>query len=121
MFTAADHEFMARALRLAGQGLYSTTPNPRVGCVLVKDGRIVGEGWHRQAGTAHAEVHDPVLIDCSGLTRIDFISAGALVNVLTVIQRSGKKIALRHPNHLVAELFGIVGMKSVASIVFAKH
>ena len=57
MFTAADHEFMARALRLAGQGLYSTTPNPRVGCVLVKDGRIVGEGWHRQAGTAHAEVH----------------------------------------------------------------
>ena len=70
---------------------------------------------------AHAEVHDPVLIDCSGLTRIDFISAGALVNVLTVIQRSGKKIALRHPNHLVAELFGIVGMKSVATIVFAKH
>ena len=44
MFSAADHEFMARALRLAESGLYSATPNPRVGCVLVRDGRIVGEG-----------------------------------------------------------------------------
>jgi diaminohydroxyphosphoribosylaminopyrimidine deaminase/5-amino-6-(5-phosphoribosylamino)uracil reductase len=57
MFTAADHEFMARALRLAELGLYSTTPNPRVGCVIVKAGRIVGEGWHQRAGEAHAEVH----------------------------------------------------------------
>jgi diaminohydroxyphosphoribosylaminopyrimidine deaminase/5-amino-6-(5-phosphoribosylamino)uracil reductase len=57
MFTAADHEFMARALRLAERGLYSTTPNPRVGCVVVKAGRIVGEGWHQRAGEAHAEVH----------------------------------------------------------------
>ena len=52
-----DREFMARALQLAELGLYSTHPNPRVGCVLVRDGRIVGEGWHRQAGTPHAEVH----------------------------------------------------------------
>ena len=56
-FTAADHEMMARALRLAKLGLYSTTPNPRVGCVIVNDGQIVGEGWHRRAGEAHAEVH----------------------------------------------------------------
>ena len=48
---------MARALRLAEFGLYSTAPNPRVGCVIVKDGRVVGEGWHRIAGEAHAEVH----------------------------------------------------------------
>lgn len=53
----ADHDFMARALRLAEQGLYSTSPNPRVGCVLVKDGIIVGEGWHVRAGEPHAEVH----------------------------------------------------------------
>src|ERR1700674_558803 len=53
----ADHAFMAHALRLAERGLYTTTPNPRVGCVLVKDGRIVGTGWHRQAGEAHAEVN----------------------------------------------------------------
>ncbi|WP_153111658.1 bifunctional diaminohydroxyphosphoribosylaminopyrimidine deaminase/5-amino-6-(5-phosphoribosylamino)uracil reductase RibD [Propionivibrio limicola] len=57
MFSAADHEFMARALRLAERGLYSTSPNPRVGCVLVKDGVVVGEGWHERAGEAHAEVH----------------------------------------------------------------
>ena len=57
MFTAADHEFMARALRLAELGINSTTPNPRVGCLLVKDGRVVGEGWHRCAGEPHAEVH----------------------------------------------------------------
>ena len=52
-----DHEFMAEALRLARLGLYSTDPNPRVGCVIVKDGQIVGRGWHKQAGTPHAEVH----------------------------------------------------------------
>lgn len=48
---------MAEALRLARLGLYSTDPNPRVGCVIVKDGQIVGRGWHKQAGTPHAEVH----------------------------------------------------------------
>lgn len=48
---------MAQALRLAERGLHTTTPNPRVGCVIVKDGRVVGEGWHRRAGEAHAEVH----------------------------------------------------------------
>ena len=57
MFSAADHEFMARALRLAERGLNSTSPNPRVGCVLVKDGILVGEGWHERAGEPHAEVH----------------------------------------------------------------
>jgi len=56
MFTAADHDFMARALALAAQGLHTTTPNPRVGAVIVKDGEIVGEGWHRRAGEPHAEV-----------------------------------------------------------------
>ena len=52
-----DHVFMARALRLARKGLYSTHPNPRVGCVIVRDGEIVGEGWHARAGEPHAEVH----------------------------------------------------------------
>jgi diaminohydroxyphosphoribosylaminopyrimidine deaminase/5-amino-6-(5-phosphoribosylamino)uracil reductase len=54
--TAADHGYMARALRLAERGLFSTSPNPRVGCVLVKAGRIIGEGWHEKAGGPHAEV-----------------------------------------------------------------
>lgn len=56
-FSPADYSFMAQALTLATRGLYTTTPNPRVGCVLVKDNRIVGEGWHRCAGEPHAEVH----------------------------------------------------------------
>ncbi len=48
---------MARAIALAKKGLYTVSPNPRVGCVLVKDGKVVGEGWHQQAGSAHAEVN----------------------------------------------------------------
>ncbi len=56
-FSTADHGHMARALQLAARGLFTTSPNPRVGCVIVKDGRIVGEGWHERAGTPHAEIH----------------------------------------------------------------
>src|SRR5512139_1454992 len=56
-FSAVDHAHMARALQLAARGLYTTTPNPRVGCVIVKDGGVVGEGWHERAGTPHAEIH----------------------------------------------------------------
>jgi diaminohydroxyphosphoribosylaminopyrimidine deaminase/5-amino-6-(5-phosphoribosylamino)uracil reductase len=55
-FSVEDHQFMARAIRLARKGLYSTHPNPRVGCVLVKDGQVVGEGFHQVAGEGHAEV-----------------------------------------------------------------
>jgi diaminohydroxyphosphoribosylaminopyrimidine deaminase/5-amino-6-(5-phosphoribosylamino)uracil reductase len=47
---------MAHALRLAERGLYTTTPNPRVGCVIVRDGRVIAEGYHERAGQAHAEV-----------------------------------------------------------------
>ncbi|AAZ34854.1 Riboflavin biosynthesis protein RibD [Pseudomonas savastanoi pv. glycinea] len=54
---ALDVHYMARALELARNGLYSTHPNPRVGCVIVRDGQIVGEGWHVRAGEPHAEVH----------------------------------------------------------------
>ncbi|MFZ1386228.1 MAG: bifunctional diaminohydroxyphosphoribosylaminopyrimidine deaminase/5-amino-6-(5-phosphoribosylamino)uracil reductase RibD [Thiolinea sp.] len=55
-FSTDDHVYMARALQLAQHGLYTTHPNPRVGCVLVRDGQIVGEGWHERAGQPHAEV-----------------------------------------------------------------
>lgn len=54
---ADDYRHMARALTLARRGLYHTAPNPCVGCVLVKDGVVVGEGWHARAGEAHAEVN----------------------------------------------------------------
>ena len=54
--SATDHALMARALRLAARGMYTTHPNPRVGCVIVRDEEIVGEGWHQRAGEPHAEV-----------------------------------------------------------------
>lgn len=53
---ATDREWMDQALALASLGTFSTSPNPRVGCVLVKDGALVGSGWHQQAGGDHAEV-----------------------------------------------------------------
>jgi len=63
-FSEADRAMMARALALAEKGLYTATPNPRVGCVLAKDGRVVGEGWHEKAGGPHAEAH--ALVQASG-------------------------------------------------------
>ena len=56
-FSARDYEYMARALRLANKGLYTAHPNPRVGCVIVRDGEIVGEGWHEYTGGPHAEIN----------------------------------------------------------------
>ncbi len=55
MFTAFDVEMMQRAIALAWRGRYSTHPNPRVGCVITHDQRVVGEAWHRKAGEPHAE------------------------------------------------------------------
>ena len=55
--SATDLAHMARALELAERGLNTTTPNPRVGCVIVKEGVVIGEGWHERAGGAHAEIN----------------------------------------------------------------
>lgn len=55
-FTANDHALMARALRLAERGAYTTRPNPLVGCVLAHGDAVVGEGWHQRKGGPHAEV-----------------------------------------------------------------
>jgi diaminohydroxyphosphoribosylaminopyrimidine deaminase/5-amino-6-(5-phosphoribosylamino)uracil reductase len=57
MTASDDYKYMARALQLAERGLYSTHPNPRVGCVVVKQGQVLGEGWHERAGGPHAEIH----------------------------------------------------------------
>ena len=57
MFGKADHQYMARAIRLAQNGIYTTDPNPRVGCVIVKNDKVVGEGWHERAGEPHAEIN----------------------------------------------------------------
>lgn len=54
---ADDYRYMSMALQLAAKGMYTTDPNPRVGCVVVKNQQIVGQGWHERAGGPHAEVH----------------------------------------------------------------
>ena len=56
-FDEADRAHMVRALELAQRGLFTTPPNPRVGCVIVKDGTVIGEGWHVRDGEAHAEAN----------------------------------------------------------------
>ena len=62
-FSANDYRYMARAIQLAKKGWYSTHPNPRVGCVIVKNSEIIGEGFHRKAGELHAERN--ALANCS--------------------------------------------------------
>ena len=57
VFSDADRAHMERALALAANGLYTTTPNPRVGCGIVSGGEVIGEGWHERAGAAHAEIN----------------------------------------------------------------
>lgn len=70
MATASDSAWMARALRLARAGLYTSDPNPRVGCVIVRDGTLVGEAFHARAGGPHAEVRalEPAGADARGAT-----------------------------------------------------
>lgn len=57
MTSEIDRTYMAEAIQLARQGLYTTSPNPRVGCVIARDGKIIGRGWHQWAGQAHAEIN----------------------------------------------------------------
>lgn len=64
---------MARALQLAARGLFTTSPNPRVGCVIVKNDEVIGEGWHQRAGTPHAEIH--------ALSQAGYAARGATVYV----------------------------------------
>jgi len=61
--TPFDHAMMRRALELAEKGLYTATPNPRVGCVITRNEKVVGEGWHERAGGPHAEI---VALDQAG-------------------------------------------------------
>ena len=56
MITEVDNEFMKQAFALAKHGLYTTAPNPCVGCVIVKDNKVIGQGYHECAGMPHAEV-----------------------------------------------------------------
>lgn len=111
-FSAFDHAMMRRALELAEKGLYTTTPNPRVGCVITREEKIVGEGWHEHAGGPHAEV---VALDAAGAR-----SAGSTVYVtlepcnhqgrtppcVNALRKAGVKrvlAAMRDPNPKAAQ------------------
>src|SRR6185369_12380619 len=63
-----DEIFMRRALDLAERGRYGVSPNPMVGCVIVRDGTIIGEGWHHRAGEPHAEIEALRTCDARGAT-----------------------------------------------------
>jgi diaminohydroxyphosphoribosylaminopyrimidine deaminase/5-amino-6-(5-phosphoribosylamino)uracil reductase len=111
MFSSDDHAYMSLALQLAEKGLYSTSPNPRVGCVIVRDGQVVGSGWHVYAGQPHAEIN--------ALNAAGEAAQGATVYLtLEPCNHSGRTrpcaealvkakvakviIAMQDPNHLVA-------------------
>lgn len=69
---------------------------------------------------AYAEQHEVVVLDFSEVTRLDFVSAGTLTNLLGKARNQGKRIAIRHPNHLVSELLAVVGVTAVAELVHRK-
>ena len=113
-FSAADHSFMARALRLARRGLNTATPNPRVGCVIVRDGHVVGEGWHEKAGLPHAEAGALAAIVGAGDTPIGATAYVTLepcshfgrtppcADALIAAGVARAVVAMRDPNPLVA-------------------
>jgi diaminohydroxyphosphoribosylaminopyrimidine deaminase / 5-amino-6-(5-phosphoribosylamino)uracil reductase len=67
-FSRFDHAMMRRALDRAARGLWTSTPNPRVGCVVTRGDDVIGEGWHEKAGGPHAEVRALEDIDAAGAT-----------------------------------------------------
>ncbi len=110
--SAADARFMARALQLAQRGMYTTDPNPRVGCVIVRDGNIVGEGWHERAGEPHAEINalkqaGPMQTHSAGvyLTLEPCCHQGRTPPCTRALIKAGVKrvvVAMRDPNPQVA-------------------
>ena len=110
-FSGNDHRFMAHALQIANRGRSTTQPNPRVGCVIVKDAQIIAKGWHEKAGLAHAEINALQMAGDAALGATAYVTlepcshhgrtppcADALINsgVSEVV------IAMQDPNPLVA-------------------
>lgn len=75
MFSETDRQLMQEAVGLAKRGLFTAHPNPRVGCILIKDDQVIGRGWHKRAGLGHAEVE--ALADC----KVDPAGATAYVTM----------------------------------------
>jgi diaminohydroxyphosphoribosylaminopyrimidine deaminase / 5-amino-6-(5-phosphoribosylamino)uracil reductase len=108
--TEQDTHYIARALKIAANGLYTTSPNPRVGCVLVKNGQIIAEGWHKKAGEGHAEVEAlKQTTDASGATAYVTLEPcshyGRTPPCCEALISAGVKkvvVAMQDPNPLVA-------------------
>ncbi len=119
-----DATFMSRALKLAEKGLYTTDPNPRVGCVLVKKGKVISEGWHIKAGEAHAEIVALSKLDnAQGVTAFVTLEpcshVGKTEPCADALIAAGVErvvIAMQDPNPLVAGR-GIKAMQDAGIIV----
>ncbi len=106
-----DRQYMLRAIKLAEQGRYSTTPNPNVGCVIVNHGEVVGEGWHKKAGTPHAEVHALAMAGDKAAGAIVYVTlepcshtgrTGPCADALVAAKVARVVIAMKDPNPQVA-------------------
>lgn len=125
MFTTADYMYMTQALRLAEQGIYTSHPNPRVGCVIVQAGKVVGQGAHLKAGEAHAEVHalqaaGALATDATVYVTLEPCSHhGQTPPCCEALVKAGVKqviVAMQDPNPLVAGN-GIAHLKAHGIIV----
>ncbi|MBI4195669.1 MAG: bifunctional diaminohydroxyphosphoribosylaminopyrimidine deaminase/5-amino-6-(5-phosphoribosylamino)uracil reductase RibD [Betaproteobacteria bacterium] len=110
-FTAEDHRHMARALELARRGLNTATPNPRVGCVLVRGAAVVGEGWHERAGAPHAEANALAAASAAARGATAYVSlepcahhgrTAPCAEALVAAGIARVVVAMRDPNPLVA-------------------
>lgn len=106
-----DRDYMQYAIQLARKGRFTTSPNPNVGCVIVKEGNIVGEGFHQKAGDAHAEVHALKMAGENAINATAYVTLepcahyGKTPPCANALIDAGIKrvvIAMRDPNPLVA-------------------
>ena len=106
--TAADITYMQRALELAALGRGYVSPNPLVGCVVVKDGQIIGEGYHQRYGEAHAEVHALQAAGAAAKDAVLYVTlepcshTGKTPPCAEAVVRAGVArvvVAMRDPNH----------------------
>jgi len=132
-FLEQDTEWMKQSLALARQGQYSAKPNPSVGCVIVKNGELIGEGWHKQAGQAHAEVNALADAGSKAVGATAYVTlepcshtgrTGPCAVALVEAKVSRVVIAMKDPNPLVAgkgiEILKVAGIELAVGLLEAE-